>query len=96
MNAAEMLRAWLAWSHDAMREGDAAEGERRAKAVSALVRAEREVAEFASVLAAQSQENNEEALRAELRSRLRRFVDAAHAGAPDDVLKRIGTGEAAP
>jgi len=71
------------------RGGDAAEAERRAKAITALVRAEREVAERAAAPELLSAEEDEEVRRAELRRRLARFVEAACAGAADPVLERI-------
>lgn len=85
------FRAMLSEAGVALARGDAAEAERRAKAVSALIRAERDVAEFLAAERAKSPEENEEARRAELRRRLSRFVESAGAGAPDDVLERIGT-----
>jgi hypothetical protein len=68
--------------------GDPVEAERRAKAVSALVKAEREVAELIAA-APPSAEDDEEARRAELRRRIAVFVDASRAGMPDEVLQRI-------
>jgi hypothetical protein len=69
--------------------GDAQDVERHAKAVSALVRAERDVAEFAAAIDAHSPEEDEEARRAELRRRLVMFVEADFANAPPEVLERI-------
>lgn len=75
--------------------GDAGEAERYAKAVSALVRAERDLAEYAVVEAA-LMEDNEESRRAELRRRLALFVEADLVGATPDTLERIAlTGSAA-
>jgi hypothetical protein len=87
------LRRLLDDAHTALADGDAADAERRAKAVSALIRAESELTAYAAAHAAP--EEDEEAIRAEIRSRVARFVAAAQAGAPDDVLDRIGRGEAA-
>jgi hypothetical protein len=88
------LRRLLDEAHDALAGGEAADAERRAKAVSALVRAERDVADF-SVAAAADMEDDEEAMRAELLGRITRLIEAEHAGAPDEVLERIAGGAAA-
>jgi len=85
------LRRLLDDAHAALETGDAADAERRAKAVSALIRAETELAAYASASAAP--EEDEEAIRAEIRRRVARFIAAAEAGAPDDVLERIGRGQ---
>jgi hypothetical protein len=90
------LTAMLDDAASALKLGDAAEGERRAKAISALVRAQREVAEYVAAERARAPEEDEQALRAELRRRLALYVDADRAGAPPDVLKQIGTGASAP
>jgi hypothetical protein len=91
MAAAETFRALLDMAYAEFAAGDAAEAERRARAVSAIVRAERDVAEFIAA-ATQAPEEDAETIRAELRSRFRRLVEAEHAGAPDEVLERIATG----
>ena len=93
MRSETQLRAWLDQAHAAFAAGEVAEAERCAKAVSALVRAEREIAELEA--RAPPEEEDEEALRAELRSRIRRLVDAEGAGAPDEVLERIASGASA-
>lgn len=80
----------------ALKSGDAADAERRAKAISALVRAQREVAEYVAAERARAPEEDEEALRAELRRRLARYVDADRAGASPELLQRIGTTASAP
>ncbi len=85
-DAATKLRQWLDRAQEAIIDGDALEVERNAKAISALVRAERDVAEFARAL---PPEEDEEARRAELRRRLASFVEADLAGAPAAVLERI-------
>ncbi len=87
------LRRSLEAAHQALAGGDAAEGERRAKAVSALVRAERGVGEFLAAEAANC-EDDAEAERAELLGRITRLIEAEHAGAPDEVLERIASGAA--
>jgi hypothetical protein len=95
MNSAAALRRSLEDAHAALANGEAAEAERRAKAVTALVRAERDVSEL---LAAEGDdaEDNAEAQRAELLSRIARLVEADRADAPDEVLERIASGAAAP
>ena len=90
MAAAETLRALLDGAYHTMGT-DAGEAERWAKAVSALVRAERDVAEFIAA-APRSPDEDAEAIRAELRSRFRRFIEAEQAGVPDAVLERIAAG----
>lgn len=95
MRTAEALRAMLDQAHAALKDGEAANAEKRAKAVTAIVRAERDVAEFLAETAATTLEEDEEHLRAELRSRLRRLVDGIRDGAPDDVLRGLrGEGSA--
>lgn len=88
------LRRLLDEAHEALAGGEAADAERRAKAVSALVRAERDVAEFLAAGAADT-ETDEETLRAELLGRLTRLTAAGHSGAPAEVLERIGAAVAA-
>lgn len=88
------LRRLLDDAHTALAEGEAADAERRAKAVSALVRAERDVAEFLAAEAADAGDD-EEAQCAELLGRITRLVEAGTAGAPDEVLERIASGVAA-
>lgn len=94
MNYGTALKRLLEDAHRALADGDALDAERRAKAVSALVKAEREVSEFIAAQAPDA-EDNAEALRAELLSRITRLIEADHAGAPDEVLERIATGAAA-
>jgi hypothetical protein len=90
--AAAVLQAALSRARDTLLHGDPVEAERSAKALSALVKAEREVAEF---FAAAQPEEDDEATRAELRRRLAAFVEADLAGAPDAVLERIALAGAA-
>lgn len=90
MAAAETLRRLLDGAYRSM-EQDAGEAERTAKAVTALIRAERDLAEFIAA-APQSPECDADAIRAELRSRFRRLVEAERAGAPAAELERIATG----
>lgn len=95
MNCRAGLRRLLDEAHASLAAGEAVEAERRAKAVSALIRAERDLADFL-VERASTQEDDEEAARAELLSRISRLVEADRAGAPDAVLERIASGVAAP
>lgn len=76
MNAAGMLRALVAKAHQKLRAGDAVEAERHAKAVSAIVRAERDVAEYVAASEAQQDEDHEQVLRAEFMERLQRLAAA--------------------
>jgi hypothetical protein len=94
MPAAETLRALLDAAYRSMGE-DAGAAERSARAVSALIRAERDLAEFIAASAPRSPEEDADTIRAELRSRFRRLVEAEHAGVPDAVLKRIAAGSPA-
>jgi len=87
---AAALRGCLATASALLIKGDVEQAERRAKAVSALVRAERDVAEFADALAPSS-EADDERLCDELLRRLVRYAEADRAGAPVEVLKRIAT-----
>lgn len=95
MEMGKGLRALLDEAHGALAGGDAPDAERRAKAVSALVRAERDVADLIAAETANT-ETDEEARRAELLSRIARLIEADHAGAPDEVLERIASGAPAP
>lgn len=88
MDGGTGLRRLLDGAHAALAAGDAGEAEHRAKAVSALLRAERDLAEYEASRAA-SPEDDDEALRAEIRSRIARFVDADRRGAPAEVLERL-------
>jgi hypothetical protein len=76
----------------ALSDGDAVDAERRARAISAIVRAEHDVAEFLAAAESRTPEEDAEIIRAELRSRFRRLVEAEHAGAPAQVLERIAAG----
>lgn len=64
----------LADAETALAEGRAADAQRVAKAISALVRAVREVAEYEAFARANWLEDDDEALRAELRRRLALLV----------------------
>jgi hypothetical protein len=94
--AAETMKRLLGDALTALARGDdAVDAERRAKAISALVKAEREVAELMATPAAPSLEEDEKSRRAELRRRFAVLVDDTRAGAPDEVLQRIAaTGSA--
>jgi hypothetical protein len=93
MDRGTALRRLLDDAHEALAGGDAADAERRAKALSALVRAERDVAEFVASQPSETEENAE-AQRAELLGRITRLVEADRAGVPDEVLERIASGVA--
>jgi hypothetical protein len=80
----------LAEAEETMAAGDTLEAERRAKAVSALVKAARDVADLEAFARSQPPEEDEEAIRAEIRSRIARFIEADIAGAPHDVMERLG------
>lgn len=88
-DAVAALRRSLVEASQALTGGEAADAERRAKAIIALVRAERDVAEFATLSSAV--ENDDEELCADLRRRLVEFAQADLAGAPPEVLERIAT-----
>jgi hypothetical protein len=84
-------RGYLEKVHAALDKGDAADGERLAKAVTALVRAERDVAEY--LREAASEDDDPDAIRAELQSRFARFIDAgADHGVPGVPAAGIGEG----
>jgi len=88
-DAVTAMRKSLSEASQALTGGDAADAERRARAITALVRAERDVAEFAT--AATGLENDDEELCADLRRRLVEFAQADLADAPPEVLERIAT-----
>jgi hypothetical protein len=89
------FRVTLDGARAALNGGNATDGERRAKAVSAIVRAERDVAEFLVERRAAAWEDDDETCRAELQRRFSMFATAVEAGAPDEVLARIAaTGSA--
>lgn len=89
MSSAQALRALLDEAYAAMRDGEAAEAERRARAVSALIRAEKELAELS---AAQEQEPEDNAgARAQLLSWITGLVAAHRAGASDEELERLAS-----
>ena len=69
--------------------------ERRAKAVSALVRAHRDVSELGAIESAKAPKEDEEELRAELRRRLARYADAVRAGELGGASVQVGTGASA-
>lgn len=94
MDAAGTMRALLNEAHERLRLGEPAEAERHAKAVSALVRAERDVAEYLVAQEAERPEADEDELLAEILRRLDRLAEAEAAGSPDKVLDRIAAGDA--
>ena len=88
-DAVAALQKSLTEAGEALTNGDAAEAERRAKAITALVRAERDVAEFATV--SSGLENDDEELSSELLRRLVRYAEADRQDAPPEALERIAT-----
>lgn len=92
---AATLRTMLDGAQTALVGGDAADSERLAKAISAIVKAERDVAEFLNERHTAVLNDDEDACRAELLRRLALFDRAEKAGAPDDVLARIAATGAA-
>jgi hypothetical protein len=96
IEAAEAFKQMLIDAEAVLRAGDTQEGERRAKAGSALVKAVRDVAELEAFARAQPPEDDEQALRAEFLGRIRRLAEAQRLGAPDEVLERIAGEGAAP
>lgn len=95
MTTPAAFRAFLDQAHTALNGDDAQDGERRAKAISALVRAERDVAEYLSEQRAATENDDHEAIRAELQRRLALFADADRAGRPPEELARIAATGAA-
>lgn len=83
------LRAQLAEAERTLAVGDTVEAERQAKAVSALVRATRDVAELEAEATAQNADEDDEELRAEIRRRLDRFIESARAGDSDERLGQL-------
>ncbi len=88
MRRSEIVSAALEEAAAMLGSGNAAGAERIAKAVSAMARAEQDVA---ALMAARTpvQEEDEEAVLAELRSRFAKFAEADIAGAPPEILERI-------
>lgn len=95
MDAAGTLRALLSEAHDRLRAGEPAEAERHAKAVSAIVRAERDVAEYLAALEAERPEEDEDELLAEIMRRLDRIADADGARGAAEGPDGVAAGEAA-
>lgn len=91
MSSEAAFRGYLDKVHAALSGGDATDGERLAKAVSALVRAERDVAEYLREGA--SEHDDPAAIRAEL---LRRFAlfeaEEPDEEVPGDAARRGGEG----
>ena len=94
MDAAETLRDALRGALKSLTDGDTAEAERRAKAISALVKAEQELAAFEAATSARSEDQNDDAFLNELHSRLDRLARAELADAPGDIFERIARGRA--
>jgi len=95
MGSVAALRGFLDQALSDLAAGKAQESERLAKAVSALVRAERDVAEFEGEQLAATEKHDPDALRAELRRRLTLFAEAERAGRSNDELGRIAATGAA-
>ena len=87
--AAASFRAYLDQAHAVLKGGDAQVSERLAKAISALVRAECDVAEFLTEQRAAHESDDEDSIRAELHRRLALFIAAEQAGDSDEELARI-------
>jgi hypothetical protein len=87
-DAVATLQKSLVEAGQVLTNGEAVEAERRAKAITALVRAERDVAEFATIA---SVADDDEEFCADLRRRLVAYAQADLADAPPDVLERIAT-----
>lgn len=83
------LNASLAAGAELLAAGEAGEAERMAKAVSALAKAVRDVAALEAGAHEHDQEDDVEAIRAELRRRVARYADAAAAGASLEELERL-------
>lgn len=94
--AVAALKQNLAEAEALLRNGETQEAERCAKAISALVKAARDVADLEALARAQPPEEDEDALREEIMGRLRRLAAAMDSGAPDDVLAAIASEGAAP
>ncbi len=76
MADADALRARLAEAHQALAEGDAADAERRAKALRELMRTERELTEFLLFREANNSDRNAEAVRDDVLGRITRLIAA--------------------
>ncbi|MDX2274658.1 MAG: hypothetical protein NW206_04335 [Hyphomonadaceae bacterium] len=87
------LDAALAETQAALAAGEPQEAERRAKAISAFAKAIRDAAELADYARAMPQEEDAEAIRAALRRRIARFIEAEKSGADLETLERIGAGQ---
>lgn len=87
-DAVAALRTALDAARDMLCASRAPEAERLARAVTALVRAERDLAELAAATG-HSTEEDDEAMRAELRRRFDRFLVADREGGSADELGRL-------
>jgi hypothetical protein len=87
--AAASFRTYLDQAHAVLEGGDAQDSERLAKAISALVRAERDVSELLTEQRAAHESDDEDSIRAELHRRLALFIAVEQAGGSDDELARI-------
>jgi hypothetical protein len=84
---ATALRELLNRAEDPLNEF--AEMERGGKAVSALVKAEQDLAAFEALVAAKAASTDEERIRAELRRRLSAYVEADLSGASAETLDAL-------
>ncbi|MEZ5972996.1 MAG: hypothetical protein R3C31_14390 [Hyphomonadaceae bacterium] len=96
MSTATAFRTYLDAVHAVLNGGDALDAERVAKAISVLVRAERDVAEFMSEARSAGEHDESEAIRAELQRRLALLADADRAGSGGEVLAAIAATGSAP
>ncbi|MEQ1810684.1 MAG: hypothetical protein ABL889_12205 [Terricaulis sp.] len=96
MNTAAAFRTYLNAAHAALNGGEAVDCERLAKAISLLIRAERDVAEYLSECRTASENDDEDAIRAELERRLAIFAAAVEAGHSDESLAQIAQTGVAP
>lgn len=96
MNTAAAFRAYLDAAHAALNGGEAVDCERLAKAIVGLVRAERDVAEFLSECRTADENDDEDAICAELERRLDLFAGAVEAEHSDEALAQIAETGVAP
>ena len=89
MTSAATLRTMLADAEASLLAGEVDAAERCAKAVTALARAARDVAELETLARIRPPEDDEEELRAEIRSRVARYVAAAQGDAAVEELERL-------
>ncbi|MGD9815040.1 MAG: hypothetical protein AB7Q23_02450 [Hyphomonadaceae bacterium] len=86
--AVAALRAALEEARGKLLAGDAPEAERHARAVSAMARAERDLAALAAASGV-AMDEDDEAMRAELKRRFDLFLDADRQGSSAEELGRL-------